>query len=251
MTARDRAADLIRRVLADGPVVAGAVERAAAAEGVSVRTTRRAAADLGVVRTRDGRHLRWALPTSQTAGDGTAPARHRRESHAASAVPAGAAPSDPGATSGNAEENDVNDTETNAPTVRVLRAVDDGLTVLGHVLTYGDVVVLDAEAVESTRDRTGTSWLDDLSTPAQLARWGRLMVREIDPAELDVPADDPGVSADDPAPVRREPITPAPLPHPRGFPSGRRSTPEGSVPFLVGLGGDGPVRIVADHRHAG
>lgn len=246
MTPRQAAADLIRRVLADGAVVAGDVERAADAEGVSVRTLRRAADGIGVVRTRDSRTTWWALPASQTAGGGqvgTAPAPVTAPTAVSAGSPpavVGAAPSDPGTTPDDTEETEMIDDETADDGARYVRAVETGLTWpgIGRVLRAGDVVELPRPGTDewqATTDRHGSSFLDDLSDAAQVRRWG--VVHLIEYA---------GSSAGGTGSALREPITPAGVPSGPGaypVPKGER---EGSRPLVAGLGGDGPVTVVVD-----
>ena len=265
MNARPRAAGLIRAVLVGGPRTAGDVIARLSADSISEATTRRAARDIGVIRTRDGAHIRWALPatqTTRTGSDGTAPAPVTAStgSLTASAVPvgaptvapagtsacssAGAAPTDPPDTeSGSSKENDM--TVSDDQGSRYVEAVADGLTLFGRVLVRGDVVELPARgtpAWEATTDRSGASFLDDLSPAEQYRRWGAVHLLACS-APVTIPAEvtDPATA------TRREPIRPTALPA-TAAPLNRRWTPEGSVPMLAGLGGTGPVSIVDDRR---
>lgn len=222
-TARDRAAALLAEVLADGPRVAGVVERAGTAAGLSVRTLRRAADEIGVIRPRDGARVLWSLPTPDPAGAGT---------HTA-----------PGTAPDDTEEIETM-TETTERAPLALLALADGLTVGGHVMVRGDRVLLDADAIDDTCDRHGRSWTDDLSAQAQMQRWGDVMVSVLDPAELDAPTTEDRAEA--PA-QRRAPIRPDPIGAAVG-PGNYRLRPPGSTPILAGMGGDGPVRVVADRR---
>ena len=61
------------------------------------------------------------------------------------------------------------------------------LVAFGDVLPRGAVVELTAQRIESTRDRLGRSWLDDLSEDAQLQRWGEVRVG-LGPWPEDLPA---------------------------------------------------------------
>lgn len=216
MSARADAVRVLRAALADGPRPAGEVAAAAARAGVSVRTLRRAADALGVVRTRVGTGTTWSLPSTTDTTPGADPDRR--------------------------EETPVSDPKMPAVSGPLaLLAISPGLTVGGRVLARGDRVVLDADAVEATRDRHGQSWCDDLSPAAQTARWGavHLAVDETDP-ETVRDADTGAETVHRPAPFRPDPVETV------SGPRNLRLTPEGSVPWITGLGGDGAVSVVAD-----
>jgi hypothetical protein len=220
---RDDAARLIRTVLAEGPRAAGEVERLAADDGIAVRTLRRAADDLHVIRTRVGRFTLWALPTPQTApadGGGTSFA--------------GATSSD------DRKDNDMSDDDR----TDYVMCTETGLTWPGYgVLTRGDVVELPRPGTPqhaATVGQDGVSWLDDLSPAAQTARWGVVFLARLDKGAAEQDAAARTANDLDADPARRAPIRPDAL----GvvLAPGLAARPEGSVPFLTSSG------IVADDR---
>jgi hypothetical protein len=250
MSARDRAGRLLAEVLAGGTRPVAEVEALAAEQGVSVRTLRRAADDLAVIRTRDGRRLLWALPPEAAPAGGRGSRPTGAHSVRGIVPPAGAPYSIPSSTDGEgaglsapSDDREVNDMTDDNGTDYVM-CTDDGLTWPGAgVLARGDVVALPERGTaewEATCDRHGASFLDDLSRSAQTARWGRVMLARLDKSEVQRPADDAAANDldADPAPA---PIRPDRLPAVLG--PGLAARPEGSVPFLTSSG-----EIVPDRR---
>ena len=123
-------------------------------------------------------------------------------------------------------------------------AVDDGLTWPGAgVLRRGDVVAVPERATqewEATCDRTGASFLDDLSPAAQTARWGVVFLARLDKGAAEQDAAARAANDLDADPARPAPIRPDRLP--AVLAPGLAARPEGSVPFLTSSG------IVADDR---
>lgn len=66
------------------------------------------------------------------------------------------------------------------PDAIVFHVVEGGFTAFGNVWHFGQTISVKkgSAAYDSTKDRYGNTWLDDLSGRAQIKRWGKRLLEE-------------------------------------------------------------------------